>query len=136
MVRLLVVDDEPDFRYLARSILEEVAGLHVVGEARDGEEAITVIRQRLEKTGNNDPDLLIVLGETFQAARQVDYARQCMERALAVAPHRTDAPAHLAWQRSVSPLLMYHPSYVEPSNMHEGVGMRFTQHSSAASLQT
>jgi tetratricopeptide (TPR) repeat protein len=56
-----------------------------------GEEAITVIRQRLEKTGNNDPDLLIVLGETFQAARQVDFARQCMERALAVAPHRSDA---------------------------------------------
>lgn len=41
MARLLVVDDEPDFRYLARAILADVPGLLVVGEAADGEEAIT-----------------------------------------------------------------------------------------------
>lgn len=40
MTRLLVVDDEPDFRFLAKAILEETDGMRVVGEAADGEAAI------------------------------------------------------------------------------------------------
>ena len=35
-----MVDDEPGFRYLARSILEDVDGFKVVGQAANGQEAI------------------------------------------------------------------------------------------------
>jgi CheY-like chemotaxis protein len=38
------VDDAPDMRFLARHILES-AGIHVVGEAADGHEAIEKFRE-------------------------------------------------------------------------------------------
>ena len=40
---VLVVDDAPDMRFLARSVLES-SGLHVVAEAADGPEALTAYR--------------------------------------------------------------------------------------------
>ena len=40
MLSVLVVDDEKDFRFLARAILEEDGRFEVVGEAADGQEAI------------------------------------------------------------------------------------------------
>lgn len=40
---VLVVDDEPDMRFLARAVLES-AGVRVVGEASDGLEALTRFR--------------------------------------------------------------------------------------------
>jgi CheY-like chemotaxis protein len=36
---ILVVDDDPDMRFLARSVLE-VSGIEVAGEAADGQEAL------------------------------------------------------------------------------------------------
>jgi CheY-like chemotaxis protein len=40
---VLVVDDAPDMRFLARAVLE-TSGLHVVGEAADGPEALEQVR--------------------------------------------------------------------------------------------
>ena len=42
MIRVLVVDDSPTLRYLIRAILESDPELQVVGEARNGEEAIAL----------------------------------------------------------------------------------------------
>jgi DNA-binding NarL/FixJ family response regulator len=39
MVRVLVVDDDPDYRLLVRLALDAESGFEVVGEARDGREA-------------------------------------------------------------------------------------------------
>jgi CheY-like chemotaxis protein len=41
---VLVVDDAPDMRFLARSVLES-SGVHVVAEAADGPEAMTAFRE-------------------------------------------------------------------------------------------
>jgi CheY-like chemotaxis protein len=41
---VLVVDDAPDMRFLARSVLES-SGVHVVAEAADGPEALTAFRE-------------------------------------------------------------------------------------------
>jgi len=43
--RLLVVDDEPSFRLLAKLILEDRPDYQVVGEAADGEQAIEQARR-------------------------------------------------------------------------------------------
>ncbi len=69
-------------------ILRSLARTRV--DAGKADEALQFVRARLEQKGNNDPDLLIVMGETFQAARNFDAARQCLDRALGVAPQRTD----------------------------------------------
>jgi two-component system chemotaxis response regulator CheB len=42
MIRVLIVDDSPTLRQLIRAILESDSELQVVGEARNGEEAITL----------------------------------------------------------------------------------------------
>ncbi|MGW4471184.1 response regulator [Nonomuraea sp. NPDC004354] len=41
-IRVLLVDDHPLFRHGLRALLEQVGGAEVVGEAGDGEEAITL----------------------------------------------------------------------------------------------
>lgn len=51
MVRVLVVDDSPTYRYLIRSVLESDPEIQVVGEAANGEEAL----QQVERL---DPDLV------------------------------------------------------------------------------
>ncbi|HJQ93008.1 MAG TPA: response regulator transcription factor [Candidatus Thermoplasmatota archaeon] len=45
MARLLLVDDEPGFRLLAKMVLEEHPSFQVVGEAGDGKEAIEQARR-------------------------------------------------------------------------------------------
>ena len=45
MVRLLVVDDEPSFRLLAKMVLEEHPAFQVVGEAGNGKEAVEQARR-------------------------------------------------------------------------------------------
>jgi DNA-binding NarL/FixJ family response regulator len=42
---VLLVDDQLPFRRAARSLLEAEDGYHVLGEARNGEEAVTLARQ-------------------------------------------------------------------------------------------
>ena len=44
-LRVLVVDDEPLVREGIRAFLEREAGVHVLGEARNGEEAVARIRE-------------------------------------------------------------------------------------------
>ena len=44
VLSILVVDDEPDMRLLIRAILE-AAGMHVVGEAADAQEALEMFRE-------------------------------------------------------------------------------------------
>ena len=41
---ILIVDDDPDMRYLARVVLEN-SGLHVAAEAADGTEALAKFRE-------------------------------------------------------------------------------------------
>lgn len=44
MYRVIVIDDEPEFRDWLRSILDASEDFQVVGEARDGKEAVQLIR--------------------------------------------------------------------------------------------
>lgn len=53
MVRLLLVDDEPAFRVLARMILADHPSLQVVGEAGDG-------RQAIEEARRLQPDAILL----------------------------------------------------------------------------
>lgn len=41
---ILVVDDDPDMRFLARAVLEK-SGIHIAGEASDGPEALVRLRE-------------------------------------------------------------------------------------------
>jgi DNA-binding NarL/FixJ family response regulator len=52
-MRILIVDDHPSIRQGVRSTVEDYDGLQVVGEAGNGEEAIT-------QTARLDPDLIIM----------------------------------------------------------------------------
>jgi DNA-binding NarL/FixJ family response regulator len=52
-MRILIVDDFAPWRQSVRSILEKRAGLQIVGEASDGEEA-------LQKTQDLRPDLILL----------------------------------------------------------------------------
>jgi DNA-binding NarL/FixJ family response regulator len=45
MKRLLIVDDDARFRQLARMLLEDAAEFEVVGEAPDGDAAVTASRE-------------------------------------------------------------------------------------------
>ena len=52
-VRVVLVDDEPDIRNVVRTMLEVHGGFDVVGEAPDGEQAVTVCRE-------TQPDLVVL----------------------------------------------------------------------------
>jgi YesN/AraC family two-component response regulator len=52
-ISVVVCDDVPELRRLLREVLEEDEGMHVVGEAADGREAVEVI-ERLQ------PDVVIL----------------------------------------------------------------------------
>jgi pilus assembly protein FimV len=69
-------------------ILRAVARTRVdMGRADEG---IRFIGAKNAEKGNQDPDLLLVLGETLQAAGHHDHARQAFERAAHFAPDRPD----------------------------------------------
>lgn len=53
MVRVLLVDDHPVFRHGMRSLLEAVPDVEVVGEGRDGSEAV-------ELAGRLRPDVVVM----------------------------------------------------------------------------
>ena len=44
-IRTLLVDDEEPARLRMRALLQDCSGVQVVGEARDGEEALEAIRR-------------------------------------------------------------------------------------------
>lgn len=74
-------------------ILRAVARTRIdMGRADDG---VRFIHAKLQDKGGDDPDLLVVLGETLQAAGHFDHARQALERAQHVAPDRSDVPVAL-----------------------------------------
>jgi two-component system, chemotaxis family, chemotaxis protein CheY len=52
-ISVVVCDDVPELRRLLREVLEEDEGMHVVGEAADGRQAVEVI-ERLQ------PDVVIL----------------------------------------------------------------------------
>ena len=52
-LRTVIVDDEPLALELMRSLLERIDGVDIVGEARNGREAITAVEQ-------HEPDLLVL----------------------------------------------------------------------------
>ena len=52
-IRVLIADDHPLFRKGLRGLLESVAGIEVVGEASEGEEAIA-LAERLQ------PDVVLM----------------------------------------------------------------------------
>ena len=71
-------------------ILRAIARTRVdMGRAEEG---VRFIHTKLTEKGGSDPSLLLVLGETLQAAGHHDHARQAFERAQAAAPERSDVP--------------------------------------------
>ncbi len=52
-ISVVVCDDVPELRRLLREVLEEDEGMHVVGEAADGQEAVEVIER-------HQPDVVIL----------------------------------------------------------------------------
>lgn len=52
-LRLVVVDDDPDFRLLLTALLDRATGVDVVGDAADGHEALEVIAA-------TDPDAAVI----------------------------------------------------------------------------
>lgn len=52
-VRVLIVDDQPPFREVARTVVEFTDGFEVVGEAETGEESVRVARDL-------SPDLVLM----------------------------------------------------------------------------
>jgi DNA-binding NarL/FixJ family response regulator len=44
-VNIVIADDHPVFRLGLRKLLEAEPGVHVVGEAADGQEAVRMVRQ-------------------------------------------------------------------------------------------
>ena len=68
-MRVMVVDDQEEFRALTRTMLEEDRDFQVVAEARDGDEAVELAEQAR-------PDLVlmdILLGHMngFEATRRI-----------------------------------------------------------------
>jgi DNA-binding NarL/FixJ family response regulator len=51
--RVVIVDDDPDYRYLLRLALDTDGGYEVVGEAGDGADALEIVRREL-------PDLVLL----------------------------------------------------------------------------
>jgi DNA-binding NarL/FixJ family response regulator len=45
MINVLVVEDDPDMRRFLRRVLDAADGIHLVGEAEDGEKALPLVRQ-------------------------------------------------------------------------------------------
>lgn len=69
----LIVDDEADIRRLMRMLIEaENAGLHVSGEAADGEEALRIIDEL-------DPEI-VVLDERMPGLSGVETALALLQR--------------------------------------------------------
>ena len=52
-ISVVVCDDVPELRRLLREVLEQDEGMHVVGEAADGQEAVEVIER-------HQPDVVIL----------------------------------------------------------------------------
>ena len=74
-VSILIVDDERDMRLLARTVLAR-AGIHVVGEAADGAEAIS-------KVAELDPPpvpTVILLDNRMPGLSGLDVAAKILER--------------------------------------------------------
>ena len=53
MISVVVCDDVPELRQLARAVLEEGGEMEVVGEAADGREAIEVVQR-------HQPDVVVL----------------------------------------------------------------------------
>jgi DNA-binding NarL/FixJ family response regulator len=53
VISVVVCDDVPELRHLARAVLEEAGEMEVVGEAADGREAVKVIER-------HQPDVVVL----------------------------------------------------------------------------
>jgi two-component system, NarL family, invasion response regulator UvrY len=66
---VLIVDDQPPFRDVARTLVSLVAGWRVVGEAESGEEAVDCVRRMRPRVVLMDINLPGISG--IDAARQI-----------------------------------------------------------------
>ena len=69
-------------------ILRSVAKTHA--EMGKAEEGLRFVHEKLQASGGNDPQLLVVMGEVYQAAGQNDQAQAAFERAAQAAPERVE----------------------------------------------
>lgn len=52
-MKVLIADDEPVARQILRELLEETAGIFIAGEASDGQQALSMVREL-------DPDVVLL----------------------------------------------------------------------------
>ena len=105
-VPVLVVDDQPPFRRAARAVLRRMDGFEVVGEARTGEEAVSLADslapalvlmdinlpdidgiEATRRIVRSHPGMVVVLVSTYRADNLPDDASTCGAAAYL---HKTD----------------------------------------------
>ena len=69
MIRVLVVDDQEDFRRLARTMLEEDENFQVMAEASDGVEAVEIVEEQIVDLVLMDVQMPRMNG--FEATRRI-----------------------------------------------------------------
>ena len=100
---ILIVDDNPQFRALMRRILEQHADLRVVGEVRDGREALQRAHELL-------PDLVLLDltlpgGDGLEATRQIKAHRPAI-KVIIVTVHTEDAYRRAAEESGADAFLL------------------------------
>lgn len=69
VVSVLIVDDQVPFRLAARAVLRRTDGFELVGEAADGDEAVTLVRELRPSLVLMDINMPVMNG--IEATRQI-----------------------------------------------------------------
>lgn len=104
MIRVLVVDDEHLVRGGLRMILDAQADIEVVGEAADGESAVTQVRSLLPDVVLLDVQMPVMNG--LEAARQIVALPGCQARVVMITTFDLDEHVHEAIRAGASGFLL------------------------------
>lgn len=112
---MLIVDDHPVFRGGLRHVLELEDDLKVVGEARDGQEAIEMAHELLPQVILMDVNLPIING--LQATRQLTAERPELAIIILTAYHDDEQMLHAVRAGAFG----YFPKDVSPSELTSAI---------------